>query len=113
MGSGGGIIRPNGILIPVDYAGHLNAAENEIEARKIEKTGLSLDTLLENGYIIIHDSRGEGWNIEYEKPMVSMSALKELADYFIVHDAINFHVHFNGRDHDAYNVDELERIFGV
>jgi hypothetical protein len=121
FGDGGGLIRPNGIAIPVRYAGHTAAGKQELVDMKImsedeaEKQPQRLKYLSKLGYIIVHSSRSSEWpwTIEYDVTAAPKSNLKELADYLMVNRINEFEVHTQRGEKRVSGIEALEEVFGV
>ena len=115
--TGGGIIRPDGSSIPVEFTGHAEtAAEEAIEKGLITEEDAdnerkAFDALKKRGYVIVHRGYNSGWMIEYYDRTVSRTALRELCDYFITHREHKFMIS-NERDlEDIDSIETLEAVF--
>ena len=118
LGTGGGIIRPDGFVIPVSYYGHADALATEIVDKGLvedeDLPHMSLDIysniVTRNGYVIVHNAKNMGWIIEYDDSAVDRGNLRELLDYFIENNENEFTVYKPQHD-EADTVEELERVF--
>ena len=118
FGSGGCVIRPDGTVIPVDYAGHSRAAYREIETQGLLPQGKkpypsAFEFLKDQGYIIVHNTP-DGWDIEYDKSEVDKGNLRDLVDYFMIHHDYLFNVYSGpGPFETVQSAEDLEQVLDV